>query len=119
VEAQGMSKDIQVSTSLKGDIAVISIKGDLTAKSGPDVEGAYKSDGVFNTSKILLHFDNACYINSGGLAYLIDIASSARKKEQEIRAYGLSDHFQKIFRMVGLNRCISLFDTEESALNEF
>ena len=113
-----MSKDIQVSTSHKGDIAVISIKGDVTAMTGEVIGNAYKSESVSSSPKILLHFDKDCYINSGGLASLIDIASEGRKKEQKIHAYGLSDHFQKIFRMVGLTRCIPIFSSEEAALED-
>jgi anti-anti-sigma factor len=67
---------------------------------------------------ILLRFGKDCYINSGGLAFLIDIASEGRKKGQKIAATGLSDHFQKIFHMVGLTRCISVHATEEDALKE-
>jgi len=114
-----MSKDIQVSTSQKGDVAVISIKGDVTAMTGEVIGNAYQNDTVSNSPKILLQFDKDCYINSGGLASLIDIASEGRKKEQKIHAYGLSDHFQKIFHMVGLTRCIPLFSSEEAAMKDF
>jgi anti-anti-sigma factor len=115
-----MSKDIQVSTGHKGDIAVISIKGDVTAATGEVIGEAYHLDDVvFNSPKILLQFDKDCYINSGGLASLIDIASEGRKKNQKIHAYGLSDHFQKIFKMVGLTRCIPVFQSEEAAMEDF
>lgn len=114
-----MSKDIQVSTSQKGDIAVISIKGDVTAMTGEVIGNAYQNDTVSNSPKILLQFDKDCYINSGGLASLIDIASEGRKKEQKIHAYGLSDHFQKIFHMIGLTRCIPVFSSEEAAMEDF
>jgi anti-sigma B factor antagonist len=114
-----MSKDIQVSTSQKGDIAIISIKGDITAITGEVIGNAYQNDTVSNSPKILLQFDKDCYINSGGLASLIDIASEGRKKEQKIHAYGLSDHFQKIFHMIGLTRCIPIFPSEEAAIENF
>jgi anti-sigma B factor antagonist len=114
-----MSKDIQVSTSNKGDIAVISNKGDVTAVTGEVIGDAYQGDTISNAPKILLQFDKDCYINSGGLASLIDIASEGRKKDQKIHAYGLSDHFQKIFHMVGLTRCIPIFSSEEAAIESF
>jgi anti-anti-sigma factor len=114
-----MGKDIQVSTSHRNDIAVISIKGDVTAVTGEVIGNAYQNGSVTNAPKILLQFDKDCYINSGGLASLIDIASEGRKKDQKIHAYGLSDHFQKIFRMVGLTRCIPIFPTEEAAMENF
>lgn len=114
-----MSKDIQVSTSQKGDIAIISIKGDVTAVTGEVIGNAYHDVLISSAPKILLQFDKDCYINSGGLASLIDIASEGRKKAQKIHAYGLSDHFQKIFKMVGLTRCIPIFTTEEAAIADF
>jgi anti-sigma B factor antagonist len=113
-----MSKDIQVSTSHKGDIAVISIQGDVTAVTGEVIGNAYGNADVSSSPKILLQFDKDCYINSGGLASLIDIASEGRKKQQKIHAYGLSDHFQKIFQMVGLTRCIPVFSSEEAAIKD-
>ena len=113
-----MNKDIKVSTLFEDDVAFIDIKGDVTAVTGEVVKQAYQEDHVSKSSRILLRFDKDCYINSGGLAFLIDIASAGRKKEQKIAATGLSDHFQKIFHMVGLTRCISVHATQEAALKD-
>ena len=114
-----MSQDIQIAISHKDDIAVISIKGDVTAVTGEVIGNAYQGDTILNSPKIVLQFDKDCYINSGGLASLIDIASQGRRKKQKIHACGLSDHFQKIFHMVGLTRCIPIFTSEEDAMKEF
>ena len=113
-----MNKDIKVSTVYEDDVVFIDIAGDVTAVTGETIKDAYDNDNVSSSSKILLRFAKDCYINSGGLAFLIDIASEGRKKEQKLAATGLSDHFQKIFHMVGLTRCISVFDSEEAALND-
>jgi len=114
-----MSKDIKVSISQLNDIIVIDIQGDITAVTGEVVQEAYMTDSIAEDTSILLRFAKDCYINSGGLAFLIDIASEGRKKGQKIAATGLSDHFQKIFHMVGLTRCISVFATEEEAMKGF
>ena len=113
-----MNKDIKVSTSFLNDVVYIDITGDVTAVTGEVVKDAYDDDSVSNSSWIMLRFDKDCYINSGGLAFLIDIASEGRNKEQKIAATGLSEHFQKIFHMVGLTRCISVYASEESALKD-
>jgi anti-sigma B factor antagonist len=114
-----MSKDIKVSISQLNDIIVIDIEGDITAVTGEVVQEAYMTDSIAEDTSILLRFAKDCYINSGGLAFLIDIASEGRKKGQKIAATGLSDHFQKIFHMVGLTRCISVFASEEEAMKDF
>ena len=111
-----MNKDIKVSISQVNDVVFLDIQGDVTAVTGVVVKNAYQTNSIVDSPMILLRFGKDCYINSGGLAFLIDIASEGRKKGQKIAATGLSDHFQKIFHMVGLTRCISVHADEESAL---
>ena len=103
-----MNKDIQISINHKADIAIINIIGDVTATTKEEIYDAYKSDNLLNSQKILLSFDENCYINGGGIEALIDIAVKGYKKRQKINACGLSNHFQKIFCMVGLANGIQL-----------
>jgi len=114
-----MNKDIDITISQQGDVSIITIKGDVTASTGEAIENAYQDVSSSGTKKILLNFGPECYINSGGIAALIGVVSESRKKEQIIRATGLSEHFQKIFNMVGLTKYIQIFPSEESALAGF
>lgn len=114
-----MNKDIQVSISNKNDVSILNIKGDVTAITGETIEDAYRKVSASGAKKILLFFDKDGYINSGGIAILIGIASEGRKKEQKIRITGLSSHFQKIFDMVGLTKYTEIFPREELALRDF
>jgi anti-anti-sigma factor len=114
-----MSNDIKVSICDKGDVAVIDIKGDVTTFTGEAIEDAYQQVSTDGSHKILIVFDNKCYINSGGIAILISIVGESQEREQTIRITGLSDHFQKIFDMVGLTRYIKIFPSEETALEDF
>jgi anti-anti-sigma factor len=113
------NKDIEISISKKDDVSIINIKGDVTSITGESIEDAYQKVSTDGAKKILLYFDKDGYINSGGIAILIGIASESRKKEQKIRITGLSPHFQKIFNMVGLTKYTEIFQTEELALKEF
>jgi anti-anti-sigma factor len=114
-----MNKDIQVSISQKDDVSILNIKGDVTAITGGSVEEAYQKVTTAGAKKILLYFDQDGYINSGGIAILIGIASESRKSGQTVRITGLSGHFQKIFNMVGLTKYTEIFQTEELALKDF
>ena len=114
-----MNKDIQVSISKKDDVSILNIKGDVTAMTGESIEEAYQKVSKGGAQKILLYFDKDGYINSGGIAILIGIASESRKNGQTIRMTGLSGHFQKIFNMVGLTKYTEIFQTEELALKDF
>ena len=114
-----MSKELRLEITTKGDVAVGSIKGDLTAVNGGSVEDAYQGMTRDGVRKILFLFGKDCYINSGGIAILIGIASAGRKNGQAIRVAGLSEHFRKIFHMMGLTKYVAIFSTEEEALKDF
>jgi len=114
-----MNKDLEITVSAKGDVSIISIKGEVTAVTGEAIEKAYADLNSNNAKKILLCFDEKSYINSGGIAILIGMVSESRKREQIIRITGLSEHFQKIFNMVGLTKYTQVFPSEELALDNF
>jgi len=114
-----MNKDIEILISNKGDVSIINIKGDVTAMTGMRIEDAYQKVSTNGAQKILLYFDKESYINSGGIAILIGIAAETKENSQTIRITGLSDHFQKIFHMVGLTKYTEIFPSEESALEDF
>jgi anti-anti-sigma factor len=118
-ESDMTNRDIEISVSKKDDVSIINIKGDVTATTGEAIEDAYQKVSADGANKILLYFDKDGYINSGGIAVLIGVASESMKNKQKIRITGLSSHFQKIFHMVGLTKYTEIFPSEESALKGF
>ena len=114
-----MAKAHEVSIRRKGDVAVIDIKGDVTALTGQAVEDAYRQVTAAGVKKILLAFASDCYINSGGIAVLIGILAESKKTAQYVRMSGLSSHFQKIFAMVGLTKYAEIRPSEDAALADF
>jgi anti-anti-sigma factor len=114
-----MNKDIQISISQKDEVSILQIKGDVTAITGETIEEAYQKVSNAGAKKILFYFDEDGYINSGGIAILIGIASESKKNGQTIRITGLSSHFQKIFNIVGLTKYTEIFPSEELALKGF
>ena len=114
-----MKNDLKVKIQKRGVIGIIEMAGDVTANTGQLVEDAYKQicdDGV---KKVVLAFNGHNYINSGGIASLIGIAAESKGREQVIRVAGLSEHFHKIFDMMGLTRYMELFPTLENAMEGF
>jgi len=102
------------------DIAVLQIQGDITAHSEPYINEAYKGLNEQGAApKILIHFQEDAYINSGGIAVLIQILAQTRKNDQQIGITGLSEHFKKIFRMVGITKFADIYDNLDEAFQSF
>jgi anti-anti-sigma factor len=105
--------------STSGDpITVLRFSGDITSASQPAVMGTY--EGLPDTAKrILLDFSKVEYLNSSGIALVIQMMIAASKRGQAIRSFGLSPHFQKVFTMVGITKYTSLHADEASACAAF
>jgi len=112
-----MEQTNQFQLKQQNDVTVLHIKGDITAQSEPVINEAYKkADDQGAAQKILVQFEEDAYINSGGIAVLIQILAHTQKKNQQIGITGLSDHFKKIFNMVGISKFAGIYNTVEDAL---
>ena len=99
-----------------GSVTLLDIQGDITVFSEPFLNEAYKNADNQGTNNILLKTERDIYINSGGIAVFIQILAQTKQKNQLIGITGISDHFKKIFRMVGITRFAKIYDTVEEAL---
>jgi anti-anti-sigma factor len=111
-----MEQQTEIILETIGDVTLFNIKGDVTALSESFLDDAYKKALDQGVSKILLQFKEDAYINSGGIALLIQILAETKKNSQQAGITGLSDHFKKIFNMVGITKFAKIFDTVDAAL---
>ncbi len=111
-----MAKENEITLETHGDVTLFDIRGDVTIFSEPFLNEAYENANNQGTSKILLKFEKTAYINSGGISILIQLLSKTKKNNQQIEITGLSDHFKKIFNMVGITKFANIYDTREEAL---
>ncbi len=97
-----------------GETAVMRFEGDITSASEEAVLGQYKSLAA-GTTKILLDFTKVPYLNSSGIALVIQLLMAASKLSQRVVCFGLSAHFVKVFTMLGLAKYTSLHADEAAA----
>ena len=103
----------QVSDGNSGRITVMRFTGDISSTSRSAVLGSYA--GIDKSLPVLLDFSKVDYINSSGIALVIQMLMEANKIGQKVAAFGLTPHFQKVFTMVGIAKYASIFPDEASA----
>jgi len=111
-----MAKENEIMVETHGDVTLFDIKGDVTAFSEPLLKEAYNNANDEGANKILLKFQENAYINSGGIAVLIQLLAETKRNNQQIGITGLSEHFKKIFNMVGITKFAKIHNTVEEAL---
>jgi anti-anti-sigma factor len=113
-----MKKVNEVKIDLQGSVAVIDIHGDITSQSEIILRSSYERLDSEKIKGVLLKFEKATYFNSEGLKVLILILADARKRAQKIAVTGLSEHFKKIFGMVGITKFAKIYDDEDQAIKD-
>ena len=108
---------IDQTTSPSGQpVTVLRFEGDISSASKEAVIGSYQSLPKATVKTVLLDFTKVEYINSSGIALVIQLLMEAANGGQKVLAFGLSAHFQKVFTMVGITKYAGLFPDQTAAL---
>jgi len=97
-----------------GSVAVVDIKGEVTAACEPVLMSAHEDAG--GAGMVVLNFAGLDYMNSGGIGMLVTLLVRANRAHQQLAACGLSDHYREIFELTRLDEAITIYDDEASAL---
>jgi anti-sigma B factor antagonist len=97
-------------------ITCLRFAGDISSASKDAVVGTYQALDKDAHKRILLDFKGVEYLNSSGIALVIQVLMEANKSGQTIAICGLTPHFTKVFTMVGITKYATLYSDEAAAL---
>ena len=96
---------------------VVTIEGDMTSESDDTIMSLFSSIKESNSlSTLIFDFEKTTYINSAGIATLINIIQEMKDLGGKVLFTGLSDHFQKVMDIVGISDFVTIYDTITRAL---
>jgi anti-anti-sigma factor len=116
VQSETKSHVDQLTSPAGHPVTVLRFEGDIASTSKDAVLGAYQALPKGKVQLILLDFSKVDYINSSGIALVIQLLIEASNSGQKVYAYGLSPHFTKVFTMVGITKYAGLFPSQAEAL---
>ena len=116
MQSETKSRIDQLTSPAGHPVAVLRFEGDIASTSRDAVLGTYQSLPKNNTKLVLLDFTKVDYINSSGIALIIQLLIEAANAGQKVFAFGLSPHFTKVFTMVGITKYAGLFPSQAEAL---
>ena len=107
----------QLSGASGQPVTCLRFVGDISSASKDTVVGTYQALDKAVHKHILLDFKGVEYLNSSGIALVIQVLIEASKSGQTVAICGLTAHFTKVFTMVGITRYASLYPDEATALS--
>ena len=108
-----MRRECKIKVREDNNAATIEIHVDMTASATKDMDAAQQEACSHNPSSIVVKFHDKTRINSSGIAMLINLVIDSRERACKVYLMGMSDHFSKIFRMVGLTKYAEIVESVE------
>jgi anti-anti-sigma factor len=113
-----MKENTEIKLQQQSDVTIMNIRGDITSYSESIFKEAYQQVLDQDARKIILKIEKFAYINSGGIALLIQTLYKIKENKQVAAIAGVSPHFKKIFNMVGLAKFAGIFDDLAEAIEK-
>ncbi len=107
---------MQITERTEETIPIISLTGDIDLESSPKLRDFLKPKATQKTSRLLLDFTGVNYIDSSGLATLIEYFQAVQGSGGKLALACLSPRVKNVFEIVRLEQIFSLYPDIPAAL---
>ncbi len=101
------------------DIIIFDIDGDIDINSSPEMREAFEDIAIAKTMKVVVNLSNVSYVDSSGLATLVEMLKKTRSYGGKLRLASLAPKVKSLFEITKLEKLFDIFDTEEEASTNF
>ncbi|MGI8428211.1 MAG: STAS domain-containing protein [Solirubrobacteraceae bacterium] len=111
-----MRSELQATVRERHGAAVVDLLGEIDRSADTPLTEAYSNAASGGAHNVILNFEQTDYINSTGIALIVDLLAQARAQGVQISACGLSDHYREIFEITRLADFMTIADSEDAAI---
>jgi anti-sigma B factor antagonist len=101
------------------DLVVCYLDGELDINTSPQIKKSFDKLISKKTPKVVINFKGLSYVDSSGLATLVEILKNMRIYGGRMRLTNLSAKIRGLFEITKLERLFEIFPDEEAAVSNF
>jgi len=109
---------MEIKTEEKSGITISRVSGEIDINTSPEFKKAYeqhiKKDGI----KLVINFKEVPYIDSSGLATLVEILKTIKKVKGELVLVDLSEKLKGLFEITKLSKLFKIAKTDDEAVSQ-
>ena len=110
---------MKITEDRKGEMLIYRLKGDVNLSNSPVLRKAFESCTQGDVKKVIVDFKEVPYIDSSGLATLIEILQRLKKIGGNLRICNLDEKVKGIFEVTRLFKLFKICDNEDMAVEDF
>lgn len=108
-----------VKDKILGDVVVLSVDGEINFNSSPDFRKAFLKVLDSKAKKVVINLSNVAYVDSSGLATLVEALQKIKGGGGRLRLTNLSAKVKSLFEITKLEKLFEIFSAEEDAVKSF
>ena len=110
---------MQVRIEEKDSVKICYAEGDIDINSSPQLKKVFDKVSQAKSEKVLINLKGVGYIDSSGLATLVEILKNFRGYGGKLKLCNLSNKVKSLFEITKLEKLFDIVDTEEEAVKNF
>ncbi len=104
---------MDVKTSQQDGVTIIQVNGEINISTSPALKKIFEKEP---SKKIVVDLEKVSYIDSSGLATLVEVLKRARSQGGALGLAGMSDKVKSLFEITKLDKLFSIFPNLQEAV---
>lgn len=106
---------MKAATRQQSGNTIVDVSGDIDMGTSPGLRKLLL-ESLSKTPRLVVNFSNVRYIDSSGIASLVEVLMKARNSQKRLILYGLNKTVQEVLQLTRLTSVFEIRKTEEEAL---
>jgi anti-sigma B factor antagonist len=111
-----MDRQLKSSTRSERGTVIVEVAGQIDLGTSPGLRKTLL-ESLKGTQRLAINLTAVEYIDSSGIASLLEVLKEARKTQKRIVLFGLTGAVLQVLELTRLTRVFEILETEEQALD--
>ena len=103
----------------KNNVCICRMSGEIDINTSPQIKKVFDKILSEKKEKILINFKDVSYVDSSGLATLVEMLKNIRSYGGRLKLSSLSSKIRSLFEITKLEKLFDISNDEEEALSSF
>jgi anti-sigma B factor antagonist len=110
---------MKIVNKIQADCSICDVDGEINLNTSLELRKVFDELVRSQIKKVIIDFSKVPYIDSSGLATLIELLQRLKKNNGKLRICSVTEKVKNIFEITKLHKLFEIYDDQESALESF
>ena|SRR3989338_2086537 len=104
---------MQVKAIEQEGVMIFQVDGEINISTSPELRKMFEKQPA---KKVVIHLEKVTYVDSSGLATLVEMLKKTKSQGGSLGLSGMSDKVKSLFEITKLDKLFAIFQSQEEAV---